>query len=94
MEGLSQLEQLQAVVATHDLSLSESVDTSKYLDEDEENGRFEKPATNEEIRQRERDIEFQRKLEKILLGLNTKYGIETLEDEYSSVALILLERRA
>ena len=55
MEGLSQLEQLEAVVATQDLLLSESVDISKYLGEGKENGRFKKPATNEEIRQRERD---------------------------------------
>ena len=33
MDGLSQVEELEAVVATHDLLVSE-LDTSKYLEDD------------------------------------------------------------
>ena len=50
------MEQLEAIAATQDLLLSESADISKYLeDEGEEIRRFEKPATDEQIRQRERE---------------------------------------
>ena len=56
MDGLSLLEQLEAIVATQDLLLSESVDISNYFeDEGEEIRRFEKHATDDQIRQRERD---------------------------------------
>ncbi len=69
MDGLSEvLEQLKAINATQDFLLSEPVDISKYLDEDGECSRFEKPTTNEQIQQREREIEFQTKLDKIPLG--------------------------
>ena len=55
-DELSQLEQLEIIVATKDLPLSESVEISKYLeDEGREILRFEKPATDERIRQRERN---------------------------------------
>ena len=55
-DELSQLLQLEIIVATQDLLLSESVDISKYLeDEGREILRFEKPATDERIRQRERN---------------------------------------
>ena len=51
-----QLEQLEIIVATQDLLLSEPVDISKYLeDEGREILRSEKPATDERIRQRERN---------------------------------------
>ena len=55
-DELSELEQLEIIVATQDLLLSESVDISKYLeDEGREILRFEKPATDERIRQRKRN---------------------------------------
>ena len=58
MDGLSELEQLEAINATQDFLLSEPgpVDISKYLDEDGECCRFEKPTANEQIQQRERDL--------------------------------------
>ena len=55
MDGLSELEKLEAINATQDFLLSEPVDISKYLDEDGECSRFEKPTANEQIQQRERD---------------------------------------
>jgi hypothetical protein len=55
MDGLSQLEQLETINATQDFSLSEPVNILKYLDEDGECSRFEKPTTNEQINQRERE---------------------------------------
>ena len=39
MDGLSELEQLEAINATQDFLLSEPVDISKYLDEDGESSR-------------------------------------------------------
>ncbi len=55
MDGLSELEQLEAINATQNFLLSEPVDISKYFHEDGECSRFEKPTTNEQIQQRERD---------------------------------------
>ena len=95
MDGLSELEQLEAINVTQDFLLSEPVDISKYLDEDGECSRFEKPTTNEQIQQRERD----RIPNKTRLNTswavnvcrawaeyrNTK--IETAVDEYSSVSV-------
>ena len=55
-DGLSQLEQLEIFFATQDLLHSESVDISKYLeDEGREILRLEKPIRDERIRQRERN---------------------------------------
>ena len=55
-DRLSQLEQLEIIFATQDSLLSESVDISKYLeDEGREILRLEKPVRDERIRQRERN---------------------------------------
>ena len=71
MDRLSQLEQVEVIVATQDLLLSESVDIAKYLeDEGKEILRSEKPATDERIRERKTN-RIQRKVDKIRLGLYT-----------------------
>ena len=68
MNRLSQLEQLEVVVATQDLLLSESVDISKYLeDEGKKTRRFEKPVITEQIRRKERN--------RIPKKTRTKYGL-------------------
>ena len=95
MDGLSELEQLEAINATQNFLLSEPVDISKYLDEDGECSRFEKPTTNEQIQQRERDRIPNKTRQNISWAVNvyrawSEYRntkIETAVDEYSSVPL-------
>ena len=95
MDGLSQLEQLEAINATQDFLLSEPVDISKYLDEDGECSRFEKPTTNEQIKQRERDRIPNKTRQNTSWAVNVYRAwaeyrntkIETDVDEYSSVTL-------
>ena len=53
MDHRSEKERLEAIRAAQDLLASESVDISQNLNGNEDNVRFENPATNVEIRQRE-----------------------------------------
>ena len=68
MDGLLELEQIEAINATQDFLLSEPVDISKYLGEDGECSRFQKPTIQTNRYSKEREIEFQTKLDKIPLG--------------------------
>ena len=87
MNRLSQLEQLEVVVATQDLLLSESVDISKYLeDEGKKTRRFEKPVTDEQIRRRERNTAWAVNVYRAWAERrNSQIG--TVGDKYSSVPL-------
>ena len=97
MEGLSQLEQVEAIVATQDLITSERIDISKYLGKEKgkEDFRFEKPATNAEIWRREKERIPQKSRKNTAWAVNVYRAwaehrtrrIETLDDEYSSVPL-------
>ena len=67
MSQYTELEELEAILATQDLLAFESVDISKCLGDDfDKNACFQKPTTVNKIEQRER--QFQRKLDKILRG--------------------------
>ena len=75
--------------------LSEPVNISKYLDEDGECSRFEKPTTNEQIKKRERDRIPNKTRQNTSWAVNVYRAwaeyrntkIETAVDEYSSVPL-------
>ena len=70
MSQYSELEELEAVFATQDLLVFESVDSvsERLGDEFDKGACFQKPTTVNEIEQRERDRIFQKKLDKVLRG--------------------------
>ncbi len=68
MDMLSELEQLKAINATQDFLLSEPVDISKYLDEDGECSIGSRNLLQTNRYSKERETEFQTKLDKIPLG--------------------------
>jgi hypothetical protein len=89
------LPRISFVTATQGFLLSEPVDISKYLNEDGECSRFEKPTTNEQIKQRERDRTSNKTRQNTSWAVNVYRAwaeyrntkIETAVDEYSSVTL-------
>jgi hypothetical protein len=95
MEGLSQEEELEVIVATQDLLRSGPLDILNYLNIDEDYGRFEKPITEEEIKQRETDRIPKKTRQNTAWAVNVYRAwaehrnsrIETVRDEYSSVPL-------
>ena len=70
MSQYTELEELEAVIATQDLiAFENAANISKYLEDkpDDKSSRFKKPVTTNEIEQRER-TEYQRKPSKVQRG--------------------------
>ena len=70
MSQYTELEELEAVIATQDLiAFENAANISEYLEDkpDDKSSRFKKPVTTNEIEQRER-TEYQRKPSKVQRG--------------------------
>ena len=98
MSQYTELEELEAVLATQELLAFESVDISECLgNEFDKSAHFQKPTTVNEIEQRERDRIPKKTRQSTAWSVNV-YGvwaeyrntqIETLGDEYRSVPVDL-----
>lgn len=92
MEDQSELEWLEAIVATQDLIHSEVIDVSEYLGKDQKDLRHEKPVTNAEIRRGEKERVPVRTRKNTAWAVRVYQAwsqhrnarIETLDGEYSS----------